>query len=148
MNRLETIIIVSSKELSQGSHLELVKENFSNEILFNQFKSISSVVYFRWYYFFKVYFIGSHVVACNFQNCLFDNVILIKCEFWNFPFETGQTEKCNLTRTAFYNGNLKTCNFIKVNLTVSNFSYFEFIEIKLKKSKLSFIEGLSRLFFT
>ena len=84
-------------------------------------------------------FIGSHVVACNFKNCLFDNVMLIKCEFWNSTFENCQIENCNLTRAAFYDGNFKDCNFINVNLTASNFSNFEFIETKFKNSKFDFI---------
>jgi uncharacterized protein YjbI with pentapeptide repeats len=137
INTLQNII----KELRQGSHLELVNENFSNEIILNQSvqSSILGDITFFKVDFRNVDFIGSHVVACNFKNCLFDNVMLIKCEFWNSTFENCQIENCNLTRAAFYDGNFKDCNFINVNLTASNFSNFEFIETKFKNSKLDFI---------
>lgn len=137
MNRLQKII----KELRQGSHLELVNEHFSNEIILNQSvqSSILGDITFLETDFRNVDFIGSHVVACNFKNCLFDNVMLIKCEFWNSTFENCQIKNCNLTRAAFYDGNFKDCNFVNVNLTASNFSNFEFIETKFKNSDLDLI---------
>jgi uncharacterized protein YjbI with pentapeptide repeats len=80
MNTLQNII----KKLRQGSDLEVINEDFSNEIISNQ--SVQSSILGD-ITFFKVDFIGSHVIACNFKNCLFDNVMLIKCEFWNSTFE-------------------------------------------------------------
>ena len=67
MNTLQNII----KELRQGSHLELVNENFSNEIILNQSvqSSILGDITFFKVDFRNVDFIGSHVVACNSKNC-------------------------------------------------------------------------------
>ena len=136
-NRLQNII----RELKEGYHLELVNEQFSNEIILNesvQFSILGDITFFN-VDFRNVDFIGSHVVACNFKNCRFNNGMLVKCEFWNSTFENCQIENCNLTWGAFYDGNFKDCNFRKVNLRASDFSNFEFIETKFKNSKLDFI---------
>ena len=79
MNTLQNII----KELKQGSHLELVNEDFSNEIILNQ--SVQSSILGD-ITFFNVDFIGSHVMACNFKNCNFIKVNLTASDFSNFEF--------------------------------------------------------------
>jgi len=79
LNRLQKII----QELRQGSHLELVNEHFSNEIILNhsvQFSILGDITFSK-IDFRNIDFIGSHMVACNFKNCRIDNVMLIKCEF-------------------------------------------------------------------
>ena len=84
MNRLQNII----KELKQGSNLELVNENFSNETILNQsvqFSILGDITFFK-VDFRNVDFIGSHVMAYNFKDCNFINIDLTTSNFYNFIF--------------------------------------------------------------
>ena len=132
-NTLQKII----RELKEGDNLELVNEHFSNEIILNESVQCSILGDIT---FFNVDFRNVDLTgACDFKNCRFNNVMLLKCEFWNSTFENCQMENCNLTRGAFYDSNFKNCNFININLRASDFSNFEFVETKFKNSKLDFI---------
>lgn len=60
------------RELKKGYQLELVNKHFSNESILN--KSVQSSILGD-ITFFNVDFIRSHVVACNFKNCRFNDVM-------------------------------------------------------------------------
>ena len=136
-NTLQNII----KKLRLGSNLEVINEYFSNEIILNQSVQCSilgGTTFFK-VDFRNIDFTGSHMIAFNFKDCIFDNVTLVKCEFWDSTFENCQIENSNLARVDFYDSKFKNCNFINVNLKASYFSNFEFIETKFKNSQMNSI---------
>ena len=127
--------------LEEGNTLELTEENFSNEILLNEYLQCAILGKINFFNcdFESIDFTGSTFVACKFNNCRVKNTTFRKSQFWNSTFESCQIEKCDLTRGGFYGGNFKNCNFLDVNLRASDFSDFEFIETKFNNSNLDLI---------
>jgi uncharacterized protein YjbI with pentapeptide repeats len=131
-------ILTSIFEIQGPQSLNISKENFSDDYIFEEF--IDSCV-FDQVNLFNCSFEGSELlgatfISCSFEDCTFNDTIIRKSEFTDCEFKNCQFIGCQLTpRTNFFRTLFMNCQFSSVDFSSTFLFECEFIKRTLTKIK-------------